>query len=68
MFGQEPMLPVQVQIFFKLFILFMTCYRIFEPLSSCGVTQPLAHTFNAPGWNKDMSSILTFNPEQRRES
>ena len=57
---------------------FLHCCRIFDhtvslemglftgkkQVFSCGVTQPLAHTFNAPGWNKDMSSILTFNPKQ----
>ena len=37
-------------------------YRVFEPVSSCGVAQPLAHTFNPSGWNTDMPLVHTFNP------
>jgi hypothetical protein len=33
-------------------------------VSSCGVTQPLAHTFNPSGWNTDMPLVYTFNPKQ----
>lgn len=33
-------------------------------VSSCGAAQPLAHTFNSSGWNKDMPLIHTFNKKQ----
>ena len=37
------------------------CYRIFEPVSSCGVAQPLAYTFHPSGWNTDTLLVLTFS-------
>jgi hypothetical protein len=32
-------------------------------VSSCDVSQPLAHTFNPSGWNTDMPLGFTFNPK-----
>jgi hypothetical protein len=54
----------------------MQCCRIFQlivnpeivlftekPVSSCVVSQPLAHTFNPSCWNTDTLLAHTFNPK-----
>ena len=35
-----------------------------QPISSCGVAQSLAGTFNSSGWNINMLLVLIFNPKQ----
>jgi hypothetical protein len=35
-----------------------------KPISSCGVAQPSAHTFNSSGWNTDKPLVHTFNSKQ----
>ena len=37
-----------------------------NPVSSCGVAQSLAHTFNPSGWNTHAPLVYTFNPKQWR--
>jgi hypothetical protein len=40
------------------------CYLLKIPVSSCGVAQPLAHTFNPSGRNKDIPLVHIFSPKQ----
>ena len=42
----------------------LSCSRIFESVSTCGVAQPLAHNFNPSGCNTDMPLVHIFNPKQ----
>jgi hypothetical protein len=42
------------------------CYLLKKIISSCGMSQSLAHTFNPSSWNIDTPLVNTFNPKQWR--
>ena len=35
-----------------------------ENVISCGVAQPLAHTFILSGWSENMPLVHSYNPKQ----